>query len=82
MFVQVHGNPQVHMNKHQVFNNSFDDDNFDQYPSFFYFISESQSDKKTASVVNWLPINSELMNNFTDYSTSSYMNDFSVFEIN
>ena len=70
----------VHMNKHQVFNNSFDDDKFDQYPSFFYFVSESYSGKKTASIVNWLPINNKLMNYFSDYSTSSYMNDFLVFE--
>ncbi|MAQ47254.1 MAG: hypothetical protein CMD27_00040 [Flavobacteriales bacterium] len=70
----------VHMDKHNVLNNDFDNDNYSEYPSFFHYISSADSSKKTASIVNWIPINTYLMSDYADYAPLNYINDSEVLE--
>lgn len=46
----------VHMRKHNVLGNDFNEPNLSEYPPFFYFLEEIEIDINTVSLVNWLPI--------------------------
>ena len=70
----------VHMNKHNVTDNSFDNSNYNDYPPFFAYVERANSDINTASVVNWTPINSYTTSNYTDFAPVESMNDSIVFE--
>jgi predicted AlkP superfamily pyrophosphatase or phosphodiesterase len=53
--------------KHGVKDNSFEGKNFGEYPHFFARIKEANPDLFTASLVNWAPINREILSG-ADYS--------------
>lgn len=70
----------VHINKHNVKDNSFDDHNYNTYPPFFAYIKEANSNLNTAAIVNWTPINNFILSDFVDYAPVESMNDSIVFE--
>ena len=70
----------VHMDKHNVTDNSFDGRNYDNYPSFFYYIEQASKNINTASIVNWTPINYYTLSNQADLVPLESMNDAEVFE--
>lgn len=47
--------------KHGVYGNSFDNNNYDSYPHFFNRIETYNPDLFTASIVHWSPINSSIV---------------------
>ena len=47
----------VHYAKHGVTGNDFEHPNFTCYPTFFDYIEAVDSSIHTASIVNWIPIN-------------------------
>tara|TARA_B100001250_G_scaffold334074_1_gene299863 strand:- start:2438 stop:3385 length:948 start_codon:yes stop_codon:yes gene_type:complete len=70
----------VHYNKHNVIDNSFEGSRFDFYPSFFNYLKRFIPSMKTASIVNWLPINQEILFGDVDYAPIISSNDSLVFE--
>jgi hypothetical protein len=46
---------------HQVADNSFAGDNFAEFPHFFQYLKLSDPSLFTASIVNWAPINTEIV---------------------
>ena len=70
----------VHMDKHNVIDNSFDNNSYNYYPSFFHYIEKANPSINTASIVNWIPINTHLLSNHTDHYNTETMNDSTVFE--
>ena len=70
----------VHLNKHNVTNNAFDNNNLNDYPPFFEYIERADSDINTGSIVNWTPINSYVLSNISDHAPLEAMNDATVFE--
>lgn len=47
--------------KHGVTDNSFEGANYDQYPHLFQRLKEKNPALKTASIVNWEPINAQIL---------------------
>lgn len=47
--------------KHGVKDNSFEGANYNQYPHLFRRLKERRPDLETASIVNWAPINEEIL---------------------
>ena len=70
----------VHMDKHNVTDNSFDNSNYNEYPSFFHYIEKANSDINTASIVNWTPINAYTLATDPDLAPTESTNDLGVFE--
>tara|TARA_B100000530_G_scaffold332816_1_gene279777 strand:- start:389 stop:1333 length:945 start_codon:yes stop_codon:yes gene_type:complete len=70
----------VHQNKHNVLDNSFQNDNYSNYPPFFHYLHEANVGIQTASLVNWSPINIHILAGHADYAPESSMNDATVFE--
>ena len=70
----------VHFDKHNVTDNSFDNDNYNTYPPFFHYIERADSSINTVSLVNWTPINQHTLLNYTDFAPLEPMNDLEVFE--
>ncbi len=70
----------VHMNKHNVTDNSFDNHNYAQYPPFFHYMETINEDIYTASIVNWIPINAYIASDYTDYASLDPIDDAMVFE--
>ena len=70
----------VHMDKHNVTDNSFDNSNYNKYPTFFHYIEKANSDINTASIVNWTPINTYTLSIDPDLSPTASINDLGVFE--
>tara|TARA_B100001540_G_scaffold315405_1_gene342577 strand:+ start:404 stop:1312 length:909 start_codon:yes stop_codon:yes gene_type:complete len=70
----------VHCNKHNVIDNSFSNSNYTEYPPFFYYIENSDiaNDINTISIVNWSPINTNILSSYVDHSDSK-SNDSLVF---
>ncbi len=56
----------VWVNKHRVWNNSFADPNFDEYPHFFKRIREKRPEAYLSSIVSWDTMN-ELIPSGADY---------------
>ena len=69
----------VHMNKHNVTNNDYDNDNFADFPPFFHYIEKGHSSTNTSSIVNWTPINSYTLSSYVDNYNLEAMNDSTVF---
>ena len=70
----------VHMDKHNVTDNSFDNSNYNEYPSFFHYVEKANSDINTASIVNWTPINAYTLATDPDLAPTESINDLGVFE--
>jgi len=70
----------VHLDKHNVTGNGFENDNYDEYPPFFYYIEQANENINTASIVNWTPINTYILSNYADYAPLESINDLDVFE--
>jgi len=70
----------VHMNKHNVLDNSFNNDNYQDYPSFFHYIEQADENINKASIVNWIPINEYTLSDDVDVVPLESINDFEVFE--
>ena len=70
----------VHMSKHNVTDNSFDNDNYAQYPPFFHYIKKVNASINTVSMVNWTPINTYILSQYADLAPLESMNDSTVFE--
>ena len=68
----------VHYNKHNVVDNSFDNPNYLEFPTFFRYIEDAYESINTASIVNWSPINKYIVSSSVDYSNSE-INDSLVF---
>tara|TARA_B100000902_G_C27321423_1_gene924865 strand:- start:3680 stop:4600 length:921 start_codon:yes stop_codon:yes gene_type:complete len=68
----------VHLNKHNVTDNSFNNHNLHQHPPFFKYIEDLTIQKNTVSIVNWQPINDNIISTHVDYSISN-INDSNVF---
>ena len=69
----------VHMNKHNVLGNDFNNPNFDEYPPFFYFLENIEYEINTVSLVNWLPIQTHITANYVDYGPEESLSDLEVF---
>ena len=69
----------VHLNKHNVIDNTFEGSNFIKYPSFFKYIEEHVPELNTASFVNWGPINKNVLSKEVDYA-QDLENDSLVFQ--
>ena len=70
----------VHMDKHNVTDNSFEGSNYNNYPSFFHYIEKVNHNINTASIVNWTPINTYISSNDADLAPLESINDAAVFE--
>jgi len=57
----------VWSNKHQVTNNDFSSNNYDQYPPFISYVEEFNSTLNTASICHWDPINDFIISDHADY---------------
>ena len=69
----------VHYNKHNVTDNSFDGSLFDMFPTFLNYIEKNINSINTASIVNWLPINQQVLSKDVDYYSNTQINDSLVF---
>ena len=69
----------VHMNKHNVLGNDFNNPNFTEFPPFFYFLENIEHEIHTVSLVNWLPIQTHITANFVDYGPEESLSDFEVY---
>ena len=61
----------VWVNKHNVPNNDFSNPNYDQYPHFFQRIKEKRGCMFLSSIVNWKPINDNILR-AADYQASGH----------
>ena len=71
----------VHWCKHQVVNNEFNDNNLNDYPSFFQYIENADNSINTASIVNWTPINEFLGTSYADHAPENSINDAEVYQL-
>ena len=69
----------VHYNKHNVTDNSFDGSLFDMFPTFLSYIENNVNSINTSSIVNWLPINQNILSKDVDYYSNSPISDSLVF---
>ena len=70
----------VHYEKHNVRDNSFSGSRFDVFPSFFHYIEQSLFSINTISIVNWTPINHNILSKDVDYSPNIFMDDSLVYK--
>ena len=70
----------VHYNKHNVTDNSFEGSLFDLFPTFLNYIENNINTLNTISIVNWFPINQNILFKDVDYYSSNQINDSIVFE--
>ena len=70
----------VHYNKHNVRDNSFAGSRFDLFPTFFNYIERNLDSINTASIVNWIPINQDILSTDVDYSPDRSINDSLVYK--
>ena len=70
----------VHYNKHNVRDNSFAGSRFDLFPTFFNYIERNLDTINTASIVNWMPINQNILSADVDYYPNSSINDSLVYK--
>ncbi len=69
----------VHWCKHGVDDNDFGEHALADYPHFFQYIEEAESDLNTLSIVNWLPVNTYIASGQADYAPELTLNDLGVF---
>ena len=70
----------VHYNKHNVTDNSFEGSLFNLFPTFINYIENNVNLLNTTSIVNWFPINQNILSEDVDYHSESQINDSLVFE--
>lgn len=70
----------VHMEKHNVLGNDFSEPNYYQYPSFFHYLENIEVSISTASIVNWTPINTNILSGVVDHAPLESFSDYEVFE--
>ncbi len=70
----------AHWCKHKVSGNDFNESKPFNYPSFFHYLESADSTIHTASVVNWTPINKNIISTQLDYSSDRDLVDSEVFE--
>ncbi len=66
--------------KHQVFDNNFEDNNYEQFPSIFNYIDQFAPEKHTVSICNWNPINDHIIQEDADFKINA-SNDMLVKEL-
>ncbi|MFT5621217.1 MAG: putative AlkP superfamily pyrophosphatase or phosphodiesterase, partial [Chitinophagales bacterium] len=69
----------AHWEKHMVEDNFFSFYNVEEYPPFFHYIEQAKSSINTVSLCHWLPINSSVNQDFTDYSPISLFSDSAIY---
>lgn len=69
----------VHWCKHNVIDNDFSVNSLNFYPHFFHYVEEADSSLVTASLVNWIPINTHLAQFHADYAPETSHSDEEVF---
>ena len=70
----------VHWCKHQVKDNSFIDNQLQEFPHFFRYIQNADASIRTASIVNWTPINEYLAFSIADYAPTESITDEMVYQ--
>jgi len=58
----------VWMNKHGVYDNSFNGSNYDEYPPFTTLLEENGDEFNMASFIMWSPIHTNIFNGSMDYN--------------
>jgi len=54
--------------KHMVTTNDFENNQLNEFPHFFKYVEEAQSEINTVSLVNWTPVNTFLASTYADYA--------------
>ena len=62
----------VHYEKHQVTDNSFQDNHLECFPSFFNYLESAMDNFDSYSITNWIPINQNVLKNDVDYANLEY----------
>lgn len=70
----------VNFQKHGVDDNTFNGNFFKTYPSFFYYLERNFQNINTASIVNWDPINENLLSSDVDFFSENMSTDSLVFQ--
>ena len=65
--------------KHMVTTNGFGDNRLDEFPHFFKYVEQANSNINTVSIVNWTPINTHLASPYADHSPTESINDHDVY---
>lgn len=71
----------VHYEKHQVTDNSFQNNRLEYYPNFFNYLESAMDNFDSYSITNWIPINQNVLINDVDYANLEYVDDSLVYEI-
>ena len=71
----------VHYEKHQVTDNSFQNNRLEYYPNFFNYLESTMDNFDSYSITNWIPINQNVLINDVDYANLEYLDDSLVYEI-
>ena len=71
----------VHYEKHQVTDNSFQNNHLEYYPNFFNYLESTMDNFDSYSITNWIPINQNVLINDVDYNNLEYLDDSLVYEI-
>ena len=70
----------VHYEKHNVLDNSFENNQLELYPNFFNYLESSMENHDSYSLTNWVPLNQNVLKNDVDYANMEYYSDSLVFE--
>ena len=70
----------VHYEKHNVLDNSFENNQLELYPNFFNYLESSMENHESYSLTNWVPLNQNVLKNDVDYANMEYYSDSLVFE--
>jgi len=70
----------VHYEKHNVLDNSFENNQLELYPNFFNYLESSMENHESYSLTNWVPLNQNILKNDVDYANFEYYSDSLVFE--
>jgi len=70
----------VHYEKHNVLDNSFENNQLELYPNFFNYLESSMENHESYSLTNWVPLNQNVLKNDVDYANLEYYSDSLVFE--
>ena len=70
----------VHYEKHNVLDNSFENNQLELYPNFFNYLESSMENHESYSLTNWVPLNQNVLKNDVDYANFEYYSDSLVFE--
>ena len=70
----------VHYEKHNVLDNSFENNQLELYPNFFNYLESSMENHESYSLTNWVPLNQNVLKNDVDFANLEYYSDSLVFE--